>query len=162
MSTLYDLTNEFKELLFLAETEDLDEQTLADTLESLGYELEDKADGYAKVIRELEGQALILKSEIDRLNNRKKTIESNIKQMKKSLQDAMKSSGKTKFKTDLFSFNIAKNGGKQALDIYDKVPKEYSVVKLEPDKDKIRQVLEKGEELPFAILQERGESLRIR
>ena len=162
MSTLYDLTNEFKELLFLAETEDLDEQTLADTLESLGYELEDKADGYAKVMRELEGQAETLKSEIGRLNNRKRTIESNIERMKSSLQDSMQVSGKTKFKTDLFSFNIAKNGGKQALDIYDKVPKEYSVVKLEPDKDKIRQALENGEELPFAILQERGESLRIR
>lgn len=162
MATLYELTNEFKELLFLAETEDLDEQTLADTLESLGYELEDKADGYAKVIRELEGQASTLKSEIDRLNNRKKTIESNIKQMKKSLQDAMKLSGKTKFKTELFSFNIVKNGGKQALDIYDKVPEEYSIVRLEPDKEKIRQALESGEELPFAILQERGESLRIR
>ncbi len=162
MSTLYDLTNEFKELLFLAETEDLDEQTITDTLESLGYELEDKADGYAKVMRELEGQAETLKSEIGRLNNRKRTIESNIERMKSSLQDSMQVSGKTKFKTDLFSFNIVKNGGKQSMDIYDKVPKEYSVVKLEPDKDKIRQALENGEELPFAILQERGESLRIR
>lgn len=162
MATLYELTNEFKELLFLAETENLDEQTLADTLESLGYELEDKADGYAKVIRELEGQALILKSEIDRLNNRKKIIESNIKRMKSSLQDSMQVSGKIKFKTELFSFNIAKNGGKQALDIYDKVPEEYSVIKHEPDKDKIRQALEEGKNLDFAILQERGESLRIR
>ena len=162
MATLYELTNEFKELLFLAETEDLDEQTLADTLESLGCELEDKADGYAKVIRELEGQASTLKSEIDRLSNRKRLIENNIKRMKSSLQEAMKVSGKPKFKTSLFSFNIVKNGGKQPLDIYDKVPEEYSVVKLEPDKDKIRQALESGEELPFAILQERGESLRIR
>ena len=162
MATLYELTNEFKELLFLAETEDLDEQTLADTLESLGYELEDKADGYAKVMRELEGQADTLKSEIGRLSNRKRLIENNIKRMKSSLYEAMKISDKTKIKTDLFSFNIAKNGGKQALDIYDTVPEEYSVVKLEPDKDKIRQALESGEELPFAILQERGESLRIR
>lgn len=162
MATLYELTNQFKELLFLAETEDLDEQTITDTLESLGYDLEDKADGYAKVMRELGGQALILKSEIDRLSNRKRTIESNIKRMKLSLQEAMKVAGKTKFKTELFSFNIAKNGGKQALDIYDKVPEEYSVIKHEPDKDKIRQALESGKELPFAILQERGESLRIR
>lgn len=162
MSTLYELTNEFKELLFLAETEDLDEQTIKDTLESLGYELEDKADGYAKVIRELEGQTNTLKSEIDRLNTRKRLIETNIKRMKLSLQESMRVSGKTKFKTSLFSFSIAKNGGKQPLDIYDTVPEGYSIVKLEPDKEKIRQALENGEELPFAILQERGESLRIR
>ena len=31
--------------------------------------------------------------------------------------NAMKETGKTKFATNLFSFNIAKNGGKQALTI---------------------------------------------
>ena len=37
----------------------------------------------------------------------------------------MKITGKTKFTTNLFSFSIAKNGGKQALTIDGDVPEEY-------------------------------------
>ncbi len=74
----------------------------------------------------------------------------------------MKETGKTKFATNLFSFNIAKNGGKQALTIDRKVPKEYTKTIIENDTDKIRQALEEGKELPFARLEPRGESLRIK
>ena len=74
----------------------------------------------------------------------------------------MKFTGKTKFTTNLFSFNIAKNGGKQQLTIDGDVPKEYTRTITENDIDKIRQALENGENLPFAYLEPRGESLRIR
>ena len=74
----------------------------------------------------------------------------------------MKATGKTKFATDLFSFNIAKNGGKQTLTIDGEVPQEYTKTIIENDTDKIRQALEAGQELPFAHLEPRGESLRIK
>ena len=74
----------------------------------------------------------------------------------------MKATGKTKFATDLFSFNIAKNGGKQTLTIDGEVPQEYTKTIVENDTEKIRQVLEAGQELPFAHLEPRGESLRIK
>lgn len=74
----------------------------------------------------------------------------------------MKITGKTKFTTDLFSFNVAKNGGKQALTITGEVPKQYTKAIIENDTEKIRQALENGEKLDFAHLEERGESLRIK
>ena len=159
MSTLYELTSEFKELLFLAETEDLDEQTIKDTLESLGYELEEKADGYAKVIKELEGQIETLKAEIKRLSDRKKTVENNIGRMKKTLEEAMKVAGKPKFKTSLFSFNIQRNPAR--LVITGDVPEEY-LIPQDPKVDNaaIKKQL-KEQELDFAHL-EQTESLRIR
>ncbi len=162
MATLYELTNEFKELLFLAETEELDPQTIKDTLESLNYELEDKADGYGKVIRELEGQANTLDSEIKRLSDKKASIQNNISNMKQALFQSMKETNNPKIKTNLFTFTISKNGGKQPIDIYGEVPEEYSKVEIRPDNDKIREALSKGEQLDFAILQERGEHLRIK
>lgn len=162
MSTLYEITGQIKELLLIAELEELDEQTLNDTMESLEYELEDKADGYAKVIRELEGQAEIIKSEIDRLNNRKRGLENNVSLMKETLKNAMKETGKNKFKTDLFSFTVAKNGGKQPLDIHGEVPEDYKKIKYEVDNDKIREELKDGKELPFAKLKECGDHLRMR
>lgn len=162
MATLYELTNEFKELLFLAETEELDPQTIKDTLESLNYELEDKADGYGKVIRELEGQANTLDSEIKRLSGKKASIQNNISNMKQALFQSMKETNNPKIKTNLFAFTISKNGGEQPIDIYGEVPEEYSKVETRPDNDKIRKALSKGEQLDFAILQERGEHLRIK
>lgn len=160
MATLYELTDQFKELLSMIESGEVDAETLQDTLEGLDGEIEIKADGYAKVIRELQGQASILKAEIDRLSLRKSSIDKSIDTMENSLEMAMRATGKTKFKTDLFSFNIAKNGGKQSMEIVGIVPDEFC--KLEPDKDYIRIALERGEKLGFAKLNERGESLRIK
>lgn len=160
MATLYELTGQYAELIELAS--EIDPEILKDTLEGIDGEIEVKADGYAKVMKELEGQTSILKAEIDRLNNRKALIENNIKAMKESLQNAMITTRKTKFKTDLFSFNIAKNGGKQPIEIIGEVTTEYTKTVLQIDNDKIRQVLEGGQQLSFAILKERGESLRIR
>ena len=50
---LYELTGQFLELLDMLEDEEVDEQVIMDTLESVEYEIEDKADGYAKIIKAL-------------------------------------------------------------------------------------------------------------
>jgi chaperonin cofactor prefoldin len=159
MATLYELTGQYRELLELAESEELDKQLIADTLEGLDGEIEIKADGYAKVIRELEGKTAVLKDEIDRLSKRKSVIENNIKNLKQALETAMSATGKTKFKTELFSFNIQKNPAR--LVITGEVPEEY-LIPQEPkiDTKAIKEIL-KQQELPFARL-EQSESLRIR
>jgi len=161
MATLYELTGQYRELLELAESEELDKQLIADTLEGLDGEIEIKADGYAKVIRELEGKTAVLKDEIDRLSKRKSVIENNIKSMKEALQNAMFITGKTKFKTDLFNFNIQKNPPRLVIDKPEEVPEEY-LIPQEPkiDTSAIKEAL-KQQELPFAHL-EQSESLRIR
>ena len=51
MSALYELTGFFLELMDMLEDEECDEQCIMDTLESVEYEIEDKADGYAKIIK---------------------------------------------------------------------------------------------------------------
>ena len=77
----------------------------------------------------------------------------------------MKETGKTKFKTDLFSFGIQKNGGKVPMKIDDPeaVPEKYLIPQPpKVDMDAVRKELENGVTLTFAHLEERGESLRIR
>lgn len=161
MATLYELTGQYKQLLDIAETEELDKQLIADTLEALEGEIETKADGYAKIIRELEGKAELLKSEIDRLSNRKTAIENNIKSMKEALQNAMYITGKVKFKTNLFNFSIQKNPPKLVIDKPEEIPEEFLIPQPpKVDNAKLKEILkEKG--LPFAHL-EQSESLRIR
>lgn len=162
MSNLYELTNNYETVLNMLYDEDVDEQMILDTLESIEGDIEDKADGYAKIIRTLEAGARTRKNEASRLKDSAETMENKAKWLKQNLFNAMKQTGKTKFATDLFSFNIAKNGGKQALTIDGDVPEEYTKTIIENDTDKIRTDLEAGKELPFAHLEPRGESLRIK
>ena len=104
--TLYELTQEWQELLDMMEDPEVNPQAVTDTLEAIGGEIEEKADGYAKVIASLKADAEALKKEEDRLSARRKAITANIDRMKTSLEDAMRLTGKTKFKTELFSFGI--------------------------------------------------------
>lgn len=174
MAALYELTGAFLELMNMLEDEESDEQTVLDTLEGIDFEIEQKADGYAKIIKSLEHKIQGMIKEIDRLSFRKKVFENNVKRLKTNLEMCMKLTGKRKFTTDLFSFNIQKNGGKRKLIIdvdVDNVPKKYRVKQPDAiDGDSIREYLkENGLEgkdgslnCEFAHLEPLGESLRIK
>ena len=162
MSTLYELTNDYLTLLDMAEDPDIDPQAFADTLEALGGELEMKADGYARVMKQLEGISATVKYEYKRLENRAKTIDKNIARMKQALQDSMIATGKTKFKTDLFSFTVRKNPASVVIDHETSIPPEF-LIPQDPkiDKKAIKAAIDRGDNITFAHL-EQGESLIIR
>lgn len=174
MSALYELTGSFLELMNMLEDEECDEQCIMDTLESVEYKIEDKADGYAKIIKSLESNVDGLSKETDRLIARKKTYENRIKWLKQNLEMCMRTTRKRKFTTDLFSFNIQKNGGKRKLVVdvdIEKVPEQYRIKQPDAiDGESIREFLkENGYEgqdgslnCEFAHLEPQGESLRIR
>ena len=109
MASLYELTDEYLTVLEMAEDPDVDPEVFSDTLDAVGGEIEVKADGYARVMKTLESQVAGLKAEEARLGARRKVLEGNIDRMKRSLQQAMEITGKTKFRTELFSFGIQKN-----------------------------------------------------
>lgn len=155
MSNLYQLTNNYETVLNMLYDEDVDEQMILDTLEGIEGEIEDKADGYAKIIKELEAKRDARKAEAKRLSDSAKIFDNRVNALKQNLFNAMKQTGKTKFATDLFTFNIAKNGGLQKITIEGEVPEEYTKTVVENDTDKIRQALEAGKSLPFAHLEPR-------
>lgn len=163
MNKLYELKENWKQVADMLYEEEIDEQCILDTLESIEGEIEDKADNYAIVIKELLADAKICKDEKQRLETRQKSFENRANLLKSKLEEVMRETGKTKFKTARFSFGIQKNGGLAPLWITEDIniiPEPF--IKKEPDNTKIRQALEEGKELAFAHYEERGESLRIR
>ena len=162
MSTLYDLTAEYMTLLEMAEDPDVEEDVLRDTMEGIEGEIEIKADGYARVMKQLEATSANLEYEEKRLMNRRKTIDRNIKRMKQALQDAMVATGKPKFKTDLFSFMIRKNPASVVIDRETCIPPEF-LIPQDPkiDKKAIKAAIDRGDDIKFAHL-EQSESLLIR
>lgn len=148
-------------LEWLEDVENIEDSAIMDTIKAIDEDLEDKADNYARIIKELQAEAKKFEAEKKRLEDRQKAMENRAKLLNKHLYDSMKLTGKTKFKTGLFSFGIQKNGGLQPIDIDAKnVPDEY--MHKEPDNAKIRQALKEGKELPFATLKEYGDHLVIR
>lgn len=159
--TLYELTGQFLEVNEMAENGEIDEETMQDTLESIECEIEVKAENYAKVIRNLESDIESLKKEEERLYERRKTIENNIKRIKKNLENCMIAVDKKKFKTDLFSFNIQKNAPSLVIDNKNSIPAEY-LIQQEPKVDTVNlKKYLKENKADFAHL-EQSESLRIR
>ena len=164
--TLYELTNDYMELLQMAEDPDIDEQAFLDTLEGIEGALEDKADNYAKVMRMLDSDALAIREEERRLKARREAIENNIRRMKSALQYAMEATGKTKFKTTLFSFGIQNNPASVVMDEYDieNIPERFLKYKdPEIDRKAIKDAIKAGDEDAMDIAHlEQTRGLRIK
>lgn len=162
---LYELTGQFLELQEIMESGEYDDEVIADTMESLNYKIEEKADNYAKIIRNFSGEIDAIKTEEKRLSERRKSLEKNVDRLKENLKNAMIKTGKKKFKTDCFSFNIQKNGG--ALPVVVDVPTEdlpddLVVVTEKPDLKAIAKLIEETGDVTYGHFGERGESLRIK
>ncbi|WP_423253693.1 siphovirus Gp157 family protein [Melissococcus plutonius] len=156
MRSLYELTDKFKQVEELL-AEDEFNPAIIDTLESLDLAIEEKADNYARVIKKQEADSEAAAKEIKRLQQRKQAIDSSVTRLKQSLQDSMQKTGKTKFKTPLFSFGVQKNAPKVEITDENLIPVEFIKTKIEIDKKAIR---EAGDVSGTEIIQ--NESLRIR
>lgn len=162
-SSLFSLTQECEELMAFGYTAE-DYDTFCQTLEPIITAINEKADGYCAVISRFNGQVEMIKTEIERLTARKTAIENAVKRMKDALLYSMQVTERPEVKTDLHTIKVKNVGGKQAVEITGDVPKEYlkTVIEEKPDKDKIRESLEKGLKLDFAVLKERGKRLDIK
>lgn len=159
--SLYEMSQEWENVFEMLLDPEIPEKAVYDTIEMIEADMDTKADRYAQIIKSMDGDAAQIDAEIKRLQERKASIQKRRDWMKQCLYDSMKATGRTKFKTALFSFNIQKNGGAKPVDLTDVVPSEW-LKPGDPDTKRIREYLEAGNELPFAVLGDRGESLRIR
>lgn len=157
MASLYELTGQFNHVAEMLTDEQIEQEVIIHTLESIDAAIEEKADNYAKLIKNQESDSKGIAEEIKRLQARKQAIDNNVKNMKLSLQNAMNEIGKTKFKTELFSFNIQNNPVRVDIVDEDLIPDEFKKIKIEYDKTAIK----KADNVPGVELVQ-SESLRIR
>lgn len=163
MANIYELTTEWQNVFEMLLDPEIPEDAVFDTIEMIEVDMDTKADNYAKLIKSMDGDVGAIDQEIKRLQERKASISNRKNQLKVNLEDMMRTTGRMKFKTALFSFGIQKNGGVLPLMFAPDIPVPAEYLKPgDPDTAKIRQALENGEALSFAAFGERGESLRIR
>ena len=160
MSTLYELTGQYLAIYEM----DIDDETKQDTLASMDWEDDfvNKAEGYAKVIKNLEADLPGLDEEIKRLQDRKSALKNKIDTLKTNLQTAMEVTGNEHIKTSLFSIAVQNSRASVIVD-EEKLPKKYLVKKVtvSPDKKSLYELLNEGKKIKGAAFQE-NRSLRIR
>lgn len=161
--TLYELTDEFLRLQQWLEEESADEdQALADTLEMISQDFEDKADGYGMVIKNLEADAAekkaqedILMEEVKRLRASRASIEKQTDRLKETLRKALELTGKKNLKTEKFTFGTRKSSNVviDADSVFD-IPDDYLRYKdPEPDKTAIKDFLKDHPECEWAHME---------
>lgn len=168
--TLFSLSDDMNALdEILAETGgDLSDPRSEEILESWEAELESnlsaKVDGYCRFIAELEARASTRSNEAARLAARAKVDESTASRLRERLRAVWETRSLPAIETANYRVSLAKNGGKNPLDLHGDVPPEFTKTKtiIEPDREKIRAALEAGERLTFALLMERGSRIAIR
>ncbi len=162
MSTMYELTADYLEVLAMATDGETPPDAIADTLEAIGGEIEIKAENSAVIMQELNAEAVKIDAEIKRLTARKKVLETNADAIKERVYNAMKATGKEKFKTTLFSFSIGKNPPKLVIDDAEKIPRKYLIPQpAKIDNAKLKEDLKAGKTCSYAHL-EQSESLCIK
>ena len=105
MATIFELTAQATELYELLQADEIDEQTFADTLEAMG--VGEKVESYCKVIKQLQADAEMFKTEIARLTARKQAAENGVDRMKAALLLYLQQSGQNKVKAGSFSVYTA-------------------------------------------------------
>lgn len=150
MKTLYDISNEYKELLDLMQSAEVDEETIQDTIESTGLkdDFRNKIDGYLYVIDDLEASNDRIKNEEKRLAERRRMQEKNIRKMKDMLTDTMQLLDIQKERTDRYTVWVQNNPVKLNIEDEQFIPKEfYEEQQPKLNRKKLTEYIKEGKEI---------------
>lgn len=122
---LYQIADQYLQDMQMLQERDLDDQTFADTLESLSGDLEVKATNVAMFIRNLEASADAIKAAEKQMADRRKAIEAKTERMKEYLLENMVRTGITKIECPYFKIAVRDNPDSLVVDPDAVVPSEY-------------------------------------
>jgi len=163
--SLYKLADQYLEAANRMADLDMDDQTIADTLDGLTGELEVKATNVAMFVRNLEASAEAIKAAESDMNARRKAIENRAKRIRAYLQEQMQRTGISKIECPYFKLAIRDNPPSVSIDAESQIPAEFMRTPEPPppapDKKAIAEALKAGRDVPGASLV-RGQRLEIK
>lgn len=165
MNKLYELSQAYAELLLKLDDADGDSaQAIKDTLDALDCSIEEKAENGIKLIKTLEGQCEMYKSEYDRLKKLHDSAERRISALKEYYKTNLLIADKKSVQTSVGVMRVQSNGNGSVTILNETlIPADYIRVipeKKEPDKKAIADFIKSGGTVPGAEYVV-GKSLRI-
>lgn len=161
MAKLYELAANYEELLNM---DDVDAETLKDTLDSINDSIEEKALSIAKMVKELDADATAVATEAKRLADKKKALENRAISLKNYLQSNMEFLKRESIKTGIFTIKLQKNPPAVKINDENAIPDDYfNVIPASKvlDKKTITEALKNDIEVPGAELTQ-GKRLAIK
>lgn len=162
MATLYEITNEYREMFdHLTEelsNEDIEnkEQLIVDTLADVASKFDEKALNVAMYIAELESQVEAIEKVAKAQMARAKTVAKQAESLRSYLLVQMHSMNKDKLQNAQISLQIAKNPVKVEIlndsDIPDEFKKTKTTVEVSIDKTAIKNAINGGVNVAGAVL----------
>lgn len=101
---LYEMTQAAKELYEMLQNEEIDEQTLNDTLEAI--EADKKLESYVYVLKSIAAEIVAFKAEKDRISQKISVMTNNMERMRKAIINFMLSAGMKKTKAGTFDLSL--------------------------------------------------------
>lgn len=169
MNTLYELTGQYIELLSAIESGDIPEEAISDTLEGMTGEITEKIDNCACIVKQLDSEAAAIKAEKAALAERQSVKEHQRDRLKDYIRQAMQLAGKKKVETARNCVSVGKAQPKAVITDLDAlrgredVWKPYDYGKeSNVDKISLKTLLQAGESIPGASLQDGAPRLTIK
>lgn len=154
--SLYLMTDEYRQALSVLVDTDLDEQTIADTLEGLQGELSQKAANVAAFVLNLEAEAEAARAAEERIHRRRQALERRAAQMRDYLLGNMTRAGISEISALDQSFHARVLPGRESVEVEDEsaLPPDFRRLKVieEPDKALIARAIKEGYAVPGARL----------
>jgi hypothetical protein len=164
MTALYLLANEYRDAAQRLVDLDMDDQTIADTLDGMSGELTVKAQNVGFMIRSLEADASAIKDWAKDAGERAKALEHRAESLRGYLQRCMEATGIEKIEGPGIVLSFRKSSA-VAINEPDLIPLEFMRTPepppAAPDKKAIADALKAGREVPGAHLEHRR-SLQVK
>jgi len=164
MASLYEITTAFSTDAAKLSELDLDEQTLADTLDGLQGDLQLKAQNTAMVVRNLEALAYAIEDAEERMAQRRKAVENRAEAIRHYILRCMQAGNILKIESPHMRISRRNNPPHVVVDAASQVPACYwripPVPQVEIDKAAIKTAIKEGKEVPGTHL-EQSERVQI-
>ncbi|KGR88698.1 siphovirus Gp157 family protein [Lysinibacillus odysseyi] len=159
MATIYEIADKYKFIQQMIE-EGADPEVFAEALKAIDGEAAEKLEAYAMVIKNVDSDINGLDAEIKRLQERKKSMQNNVANMKEVMGMLLKTVEGNRLKTDKFTFSFRKST-KVVIDNIDMIPEDFVRKLYDVNKTDLKKYMERGAIVNGARLLE-NQSLSIR
>lgn len=164
MTALFELASDFRALADKLNDSEMDQQTIADTLDGASGDLEEKIINTAKYYRNIDADADKIEEAAKAMMARAKTLRTHAGHIKQYLQSNMERAGLQKVNSPWFVVSLAQNPEAVTVDDESLIPRDYFreiPASYQLDKSLLKQAIKDGFVVPGAHLS-RGTSLRIK
>ncbi len=135
MASLYELTTQYASLIDRYDTAEDDEERaeVLEMLDGINDSIADKAEAYARIMRNKKGEAEMYKAEAKRLNKKAEAAETVVENLKARLLDAMKLADATELNTSIGRWRTQQGPWSAEITDESAIPTQFRI----PQPDKI-------------------------